>query len=699
MIGVDNVDLTKLNDKQREAVMETDGPILVLAGAGSGKTRVLTTKVAYLVLEKDVLPENILAITFTNKAAKEMKERVHKMLGSDSYRIQISTFHSFGLLLVKENYDKLGFDKNFTILDSDDVLTIIKRILKDMNLDPKVYNPRAIRNKISSAKNELMDSNYYSRFANSEYEEIVLEVFRKYEKKIAKNNSLDFDDLLLLPIKLFKENPDILKKYQERFKYILVDEYQDTNEAQYKMIKMLSAKYKNICVVGDIDQSIYGFRGANFRNILNFEKDYPDAKIVPLEENYRSTGNILNVANDIIKNNKQRKEKNLWTQNEDGPKIRYHRAYDEKDEANFVKNEIQKLIDSGEPKSSIAVLYRTNAQSRNMEEALLKDSIPYKVVGSFYFYNRKEIKDLICYLKLLYNPHDDVSLLRIINVPKRRIGPKTIENLSVKAVSNGTSLYEAIDSGKELQFKNLIEDIKRESENLSLTELVDLILDKSGMRHELEATKTIEAEVRLENLEEFKSITKNFEENNGIIALDEFLDEISLVADVSEHNENSDVVTLMTIHSAKGLEFDHVFIIGLEEGLFPHNNSLYDDDELEEERRLCYVAVTRAKKTLTLVNAKRRMIYGNTSVNPPSRFISEIDDKYLEKDPEKDTQVFDKDDMFDDNATYKVGDKVIHSVYGEGIIVGVGNILTIAFSHKYGIKKIMKGHKSIRKVE
>ena len=699
MIGVDNMDLTKLNDKQREAVMETDGPILVLAGAGSGKTRVLTTKVAYLVLEKDVLPENILAITFTNKAAKEMKERVHKMLGSDSYRIQISTFHSFGLLLVKENYDKLGFDKNFTILDSDDVLTIIKRILKDMNLDPKVYNPRAIRNKISSAKNELMDSNYYSRFANSEYEEIVLEIFRKYEKKTSKNNSLDFDDLLLLPIKLFKENPDILKKYQERFKYILVDEYQDTNEAQYKMIKMLSAKYKNICVVGDIDQSIYSFRGANFRNILNFEKDYPEAKVIPLEENYRSTKNILNVANDIIKNNKQRKEKNLWTQNEDGPKIRYHRAYDEKDEANFVKNEIQKLIDSGEPRSSIAVLYRTNAQSRNMEEALLKDSIPYKVVGSFYFYNRKEIKDLICYLKLLYNPHDDVSLLRIINVPKRQIGPKTIENLSVKAVSNGTSLYEAIDSGKELQFKNLIEDIKRESENLSLTELVDLILDKSGMRHELETTKTIEAEVRLENLEEFKSITKNFEENNGIIALDEFLDEISLVADVSEHNDNDDVVTLMTIHSAKGLEFDHVFIIGLEEGLFPHNNSLYDDDELEEERRLCYVAVTRAKKTLTLVNAKRRMIYGNTSVNPPSRFISEIDDKYLEKDPEKDTQVFDKDDMFDDNATYKVGDKVIHSVYGEGIIVGVGNILTIAFSHKYGIKKIMKGHKSIRKVE
>lgn len=693
------MNLENLNDKQREAVEFPEGPLLVLAGAGSGKTKVLTTKVAYLVEEKGVDPNNILAITFTNKAAKEMKERVLRMLGPLAYQIQISTFHSFGLLLIKENYEKLGYDKNFTILDSDDVLTIIKRILKDMNLDPKVYNPRAIRNKISSAKNELMDSNYYSRFANTEYEEIIVSVFRKYEKKLEKNNSLDFDDLLLLPIKLFKENPDILKKYQEKFKYILVDEYQDTNEAQYTLIKMLSKKYKNICVVGDLDQSIYGFRGANFRNILNFEKDYPDAHVIPLEENYRSTGNILNVANDIIKNNKQRKEKHLWTKNDVGQKIRYHRAFDEKDEARFVKDEILKLINSGVKKEDIAVLYRTNAQSRNMEEALLRENIPYKVVGSFYFYNRKEIKDLICYLKLIYNSNDDVSLLRIINVPKRQIGPKTIENLSMKAMDNGTSLYEAIDSGKELGFKKIIEEIKKESENLSLTELVDLILDKSGMRHELENTKTIESEVRLENLEEFKSITKNFEENNGIIALDEFLDEISLVADISEHKDNTDVVTLMTIHSAKGLEFNHVFLIGLEEGLFPHNNCMGDNDELEEERRLCYVAVTRAKKTLTIVNAKRRMIYGNVNSNPPSRFVNEIDDKYLDKDEEKEVSLFKKEEMFDDDATYSVGDKVVHKIYGEGVVVGIGSILTIAFSHEHGIKKIMKGHKSIRKVE
>ena len=691
------MDLSTLNDKQKEAVKWPDGPLLVLAGAGSGKTRVLTTKLAYLVNEKEVNPYNILAITFTNKAAKEMKERAFKMLGSDAYKMQISTFHSLGLLLIRENYDKLGFDKNFTILDSDDSLTIIKKILKEMNLDPKVYNPRAIRNKISSAKNELMDSNYYSRFANSEYEEIVLEVFRKYEKKVFKNNSMDFDDLLLLPIKLFKKFPEVLEKYQERFKYILVDEYQDTNEAQYILIKMLSKKYKNICVVGDLDQSIYGFRGANFRNILNFEKDYPDAKVIPLEENYRSTGNILNVANDIIKHNKQRKEKNLWTKNDDGTKIRYHRAYDEKDEANYVMEEIKKLIISGEEKSNIAVLYRTNAQSRNMEEALLRENIPYKVVGSFYFYNRKEIKDLISYLKLIYNSNDDVSLMRVINVPKRQIGPKTIENLATKALDKGVSLYEAIDSGKELEFKKLIERIKQESENMSLTELVEFILAESGMRRELENSKTLEAEVRLENLEEFKSITKNFEENNGVISLEEFLLEISLVSDMEEHKNNNDVVTLMTIHSAKGLEFDHVFIIGLEEGLFPHSNCLDSPDEIEEERRLCYVAVTRARKTLTLVNASRRMLYGNTNCNPPSRFIAEINDEYLEKDVKENIK-FNKEEMIDKTAEYNVGDHVIHDIYGEGVIVALGSVLSIAFNHPYGIIKIMKGHKSIRKV-
>lgn len=690
------MNLTNLNNKQKEAVTYIGNPLLVLAGAGSGKTKVLTTKLSYLVNEKKINPYNILAITFTNKAAKEMKERAYKMLGKDAYIMQISTFHSLGLLLIKENYEKLGFEKNFTILDSDDSLVIIKKILKDMNLDPKTYNPRAIKNKISSAKNELMDSNYYSKFANNKYEETVLEVFKRYEKKILKNNSLDFDDLLLLPIKLFKKYPDILLKYQERFKYILVDEYQDTNEAQYILIKMLGEKYKNICVVGDLDQSIYGFRGANFRNILNFEKDYPNTKVILLEQNYRSTSNILNVANSIIKNNKKRKEKNLWTNNENGKKIKYYRANDEKDESSYVIKQIKQLLIQGEEKSNIAILYRTNAQSRNIEEKLLHENIPYKVVGSFYFYNRKEIKDLIAYLKLIYNTNDDVSLMRVINVPKRQIGPKTIEKIVTKALENNISMYDAIESGKELEFKKIIENFKQQSEFLTLTELVELILNKTGIKQELENNKNIESEIRLENLEEFKSITRSFEENNGIISLEEFLSEISLVSDIEEYKNNNDVITLMTIHSAKGLEFDHVFIIGLEEGLFPHNNCLESLDEIEEERRLCYVAVTRAKKTLTLVNAQKRLLYGNTNYNPPSRFINEINEEYLEKDEA--TETFKKEDMIDKDATYSVGDHVIHETYGEGVVVALGNILTIAFNHPNGIKKIMKGHKSIRKV-
>lgn len=685
-----------LNDKQKEAVETINGPLLILAGAGSGKTKVLTTRIAHLV-ESGIDPYNILAITFTNKAAKEMKERVHKLLGSKFYQIQISTFHSLGLLIIRENYQNLGYEKNFTILDSEDTLTVIKKILKEKNLDPKKYNPRSIRNKISSAKNELINSKEYERFVNNDYEQIVYEVFQKYEKKLKTNNSLDFDDLLILPIKLFKNNKEVLNKYQERFQYILVDEYQDTNEAQYTLIKMLSQKNKNICVVGDIDQSIYGFRGANYRNILNFEKDYPQAKSIKLEENYRSTSNILNVANDIIKNNKQRKEKKLWTQKQGGEKIKYHRSYDEKDEAYYVTSQIKNLLKNGVNKEDIAILYRTNAQSRNMEEAMLSENIPYKVVGSFYFYNRKEIKDLISYLRLIYNPTDDISLMRIINVPKRQIGNKTIEALAQTAVTNNTSMYEAIKDGKPLLFKLMIEDIKKQSENLSLTELVDLVLDKTGMKKSLQNEKSLEADIRLENLEEFKSITKNFEENQGIISLEEFLLEISLVSDIEEHKNNQDVVTLMTVHSAKGLEFDHVFLIGLEEKVFPHSNSMDSTEEIEEERRLCYVAITRAKKTLTLVNAKRRMLYGITNINPPSRFIEEIDKKYLDSDSKEEKRKIIKESMIDKNATYQVGDKVVHDKYGVGVIVGIGNILTIAFNQKYGIIKIMKGHKSIRK--
>ena len=691
--------LDNLNEKQQEAVKETEGAVLVLAGAGSGKTKVLTTRVAYLINEKGVNPRNILAITFTNKAATEMKERISKMV-ENSNKIQISTYHSLGLLFIRENCEKLNYQSNFTILDSEDVLTLIKKIMKEKGIDDKAFNPRAMRNAISSAKNELIDAKSYEKYALTEFEKKVYEVYLNYEKRLKLGNSLDFDDLLMLPIILFKNNPDILSKYQDRFEYILIDEYQDTNYAQYMLSKLLSAKYKNIFVVGDIDQSIYAFRGANYKNILNFEKDYPNNKTILLEENYRSTKCILNVANDIIKNNKQRKEKNLWTQNNDGEKITYHKAENEKDEANYVKNEIQKLIDNGVEKSNIAVLYRTNAQSRIIEEELLHHNIPYKVVGSFYFYNRKEIKDLISYLKLIYNPHDDISLLRIINTPKRGIGLKTIENLTLKAISENKSIYEAIDSGKELQFKNIIEKIKQKQEELSLTELIDYILNETGLKQELENEKTIEAEIRLENLNEFKTVARNFEDKYGIISLDEFLDSISLVSDIEEHKDNKDVITLMTIHSAKGLEFDYVFLMGMEETLFPHRNSLLDSEQIEEERRLCYVAVTRAKKKLYLTNARKRMIFGDISYNPPSRFINEINEEYLEKEETNVPKTFDKKQVINKNEEYQIGEKICHDKYGEGIIISMDSkILTVAFPHPHGIQKLIKGHISIRKVD
>ncbi len=697
MIGIET-----LNPNQQEAVRTTDGPILVLAGAGSGKTKVLTMKIAYLIEHNQVNPLSILAITFTNKAAKEMKSRVLSLLGNIAYRIQISTFHSFGLLVVKENYDKLNFKPNFTILDSDDSLSIIKKIMRELNLDTNHFNPKVIRSRISGAKNEMMSPDDYEKYANSEFEQLVVTIYRKYQDKLLINNSLDFDDLLILPIKLFKSHPEILQEYQERFKYILIDEYQDTNEAQYNLVKMISAKYKNICAVGDNDQSIYSFRGSNYRNILNFENDYPNPTVIILEENYRSTKNILNAANCVIKNNKQRKEKNLWTDNEEGDKLKYYRALDEKDEAYYVVKEIKKLIDNGVKRDDIAILYRTNAQSRNIEDALLRDSIPYKVIGSLNFYNRKEIKDLIAYLRLIYNMYDDISLIRIINAPKRGIGPKTIEKLIDKATNEKKSIFEVISEGKELNFKNQIEALKEIAENSSLTELVESILELTGMRNSLVAEHSIEADVRLENLEEFKSITKTFEERNGLVSLEDLLMEISLVTDVEEQKQSSDLVTLMTVHSAKGLEFDNVFIIGLEEGIFPHNNSLESQDSIEEERRLCYVAITRAKKRLWLINAKRRVLYGIDNCNPPSRFINEIDEQYLDNDTIElhNNIVSPKQDyVIDETAEYKVGDRIIHEEFGEGIVVGVEKyIISVAFAYPAQIKKLIKGHRSIRKV-
>lgn len=694
------MNLEYLNDRQKEAVLYGDGPLLILAGAGSGKTSVLTKRVAYLIKERNVSPKNIVAITFTNKAAKEMKERIIKEVGKEGYDIQISTFHSFGLRIIRENYEKLGYEKNFTIIDSDDSLTVVKKILKEMGIDSTRFNPKFIKNQISSCKNEMVTPEKYKNLVNDELSDITYKVYKKYQDTLLRNNSLDFDDLLIKPIELFNKYKEVLENYQELFKYVFIDEYQDTNEAQYILSKMISAKYKNICVVGDDAQSIYSWRGANFKNILNFEKDYKNAKVILLEQNYRSTKTILNAANSVIKNNINKKDKNLWTNNSLGEKIKYVRTNDEKDEASYVTREIRNLVNNGVSLDDIAVLYRTNAQSRTIEEGFLNSNIPYRIVGAFAFYSRKEIKDLLAYLKLIYNTKDDVSLMRIINYPKRKIGAKTIENLSMDAVLNGTSMFDVISSGKELEFKKLILEMKEKSEVLSLTETIDMVLDKSGIKSELESEHTLEADIRLENLNEFKSITKTFEEESGIASLEDFLNEVSLVSDVNDQkNDNSPKVTLMTIHAVKGLEYKYVFVIGMEENIFPHVNSCEEDGGIEEERRLCYVAITRAKEKLYLVNALRRMLYGKTSVNMPSRFINEIDKDLIDAPEKKMVNMkFNKKEAFNDDNGLKTGDNVIHDVYGPGVVVNVDkSIATIAFKGQ-GIKKLMKNHKSIKKV-
>lgn len=694
------MNLDYLNDRQKEAVLYGDGPLLILAGAGSGKTSVLTKRVAYLIKERNVSPSNIVAITFTNKAAKEMKERIIKEVGKEGYDIQISTFHSFGLRIIKENYEKLGYEKNFTIIDSDDSLTVVKKILKEMGIDSTRFNPKFIKNQISSCKNEMVTPEKYKNLVNDELSDITYKVYKKYQDTLLRNNSLDFDDLLIKPIELFNKYKEVLENYQELFKYVFIDEYQDTNEAQYILSKMISAKYKNICVVGDDAQSIYSWRGANFKNILNFEKDYKNAKVILLEQNYRSTKTILNAANSVIKNNINKKDKNLWTDNGTGEKIKYVRTNDEKDEASYVTREIRNLVNNGVSLDDIAVLYRTNAQSRTIEEGFLNSNIPYRIVGAFAFYSRKEIKDLLAYLKLIYNTKDDVSLMRIINYPKRKIGAKTIENLSMDAVLNGTSMFDVISSGKELEFKKLILEMKEKSEVLSLTETIDMVLDLSGIKSELESEHTLEADIRLENLNEFKSITKTFEEESGIASLEDFLNEVSLVSDVNDQkNDDLPKVTLMTIHAVKGLEYRYVFVIGMEENIFPHVNSCEEDGGIEEERRLCYVAITRAKEKLYLVNALRRMLYGKTSVNMPSRFINEIDKDLIDA-PEKKmiNMKFNKKEAFNDDNGLKIGDNVIHDIYGPGVVVNVDkSIATIAFKGQ-GIKKLMKNHKSIKKV-
>lgn len=687
-----------LNKEQLEAVEHVDGPCLVMAGAGSGKTKVLTTRIINLI-EEGINDYNILAITFTNKAAAEMRDRVRNMYGD--VRTFIGTFHSLGLRIIRENYELCGLFNNFNIIDSDDVLSIIKKIMKNNNIDPKKFSPYAIRNKISFIKNELLSDAELDKFFNTEFDKMVKNIYFKYQSILAESNVVDFDDLLAKPVILFREHKDILEKYQERYKYILVDEYQDTNPVQYKLTKLLANKYKNIFVVGDMNQSIYGFRQADYKNIVNFEKDYKDCKVIKLEENYRSTNNILNAANSVIANNKERKDLRLWSEHGDGVKVKYIRSYDERHEVTIVINEIKKLLENGYHRKDIAILYRTNAQSRVVEEGMLSNNIPYRVVGAYYFYNRKEIKDLIAYLRLIYNTHDEISLRRIINVPKRGIGEAAIKTLESTALLNNTSMFESLSTKKELEFKELIEDLIKDSNSMSLTELIDSIMEKTHMKEELELDKSLDSELRLDNLMEFKSITASFEEKEGCVNLGDFLNEISLIADLSEHKESDDEVTLMTIHSAKGLEFTVVFLIGMEEGIFPHANSLLEDNGLEEERRLCYVGITRAKEILYLTNSKRRMLYGKDTMNPPSRFIDEIKSDYIERiDTIKDeAQKIASSEMYIEgsNDDLNVGDTINHDTLGIGIILSVdGSFIEVAF--KTGIKKLMKNHKSIKKV-
>lgn len=687
--------LKNLNKEQIEAVKTIDGPVLVMAGAGSGKTKVLTTRIAYLI-EEGIPSYNILAITFTNKAATEMRDRVSNLIGDVSSFI--GTFHSLGVRIIRENHDILGLPNNFTIIDSDDTNTIIKKLLKEMNLDSKQYSPSYVRNRISFIKNQMLTDGELDRLFNTPMDKVVVEVYHRYNNKLKTSASVDFDDLLLLPVNLFKERKDILEYYQDKYRYILIDEYQDTNPVQYKLSVMLSNKYKNIFVVGDMNQSIYAFRQADFRNISNFEKDFKGAKVIKLEHNYRSTNNILSAANEVIKHNTERKDLKLFSDNGDGVKIKYMRAYDEKHEIALVIDEIKHLLSEGYKNEDIAILYRTNAQSRAIEDVFLAKGIPYKVFGSYYFYNRKEIKDLISYLRLIYNPHDEISLRRVINTPKRGIGESAIAAIEERAKQQNISMFDALETRKELEFKEIIEDLIKRSESLSLTELIDEVLERSGMKKELESSKALEDEIRLENLMEVKSITASFEERTGSANLGDFLEEVSLIADISNHTEDGDVVTLMTLHSAKGLEFPVVFLVGMEEGLFPHNMSLMENN-LEEERRLCYVGITRAKERLYLTNAKRRMLYGKENMNIPSRFISEIDEKLIEKiGPKEENKVIDKKQMYtNDNNDITEGSIISHEQYGTGVVVKCdGSLISVAF--KTGIKKLMKNHKSIKKI-
>lgn len=723
-------DLLKgLNPEQLDAVKTVEGPLLIMAGAGSGKTRVLTHRIAYLIQEKNVAPWSILAITFTNKAAREMKERVSHLTGAVAEDIWISTFHSLCVRMLRRDIDRIGISRSFTILDASDQLTVIKQIMKELNIDTKKFDPRSILGTISSAKNELKTAKDFVGLHHGTfdpYHSVVSDVYTEYEKKLLRNSALDFDDLIMTTIHLFKQAPDVLEFYQRKFHYIHVDEYQDTNRAQYLLVQMLSDRHKNLCVVGDSDQSIYRWRGADIHNILSFEEDYPDAKVILLEQNYRSTKTILNAANEVIANNANRKEKKLWTDNEDGNKITYYRGDSERDEAYFVASEIGKMLkENNRNYRDVAVLYRTNAQSRVIEEIFVKANIPYTIVGGTKFYDRKEIKDLLAYLRLIANPDDDISLERIINVPKRGVGASSVEKVMQYAADNDVTMVVALQEVEHIgltkraanaltELGNLLSNFTKMQEYLTVSELVEEVLDKTGYRAMLQNEKTIEAESRLENINEFLSVALEFEKASEDKSLIAFLTDLALVADIDRLDDDDekpdDAVTLMTLHSAKGLEFPVVFLVGLEEGVFPHSRALFEEEEMEEERRLAYVGMTRAEEQLILTNCRMRTLFGRTNMNPVSRFIQEIPEEFFDtpleetnvvrNHPPKHTQVLRKSGG--EQLDWKVGDKAKHKKWGIGTVVSVKGAdesleLDIAFPSPTGIKRLLAKFAPIEK--
>lgn len=716
--------LEGLNKKQQEAVLCVEGPLLILAGAGSGKTRVLTHRIAYLIKEKKVAPWNILAITFTNKAAKEMKERLEGLLGEQVEDMWVSTFHSACVRILRRDIEKIGYERNFIIFDYADQQTVVKDCLKELRLNDKNFPPKSVLAEISKAKDELMDPRTYTAVYEGDFKmSKMAAIYSLYQKKLRQNNALDFDDIIMNTITLFNENPDVLEYYQRKFQYILVDEYQDTNTSQYMLVSLLAQKHRNLCVVGDDDQSIYKFRGANIRNILDFEKEFKDAVSIKLEQNYRSTQNILDAANHVIKNNYGRKGKNLWTENKTGEKIRLLSGENEHEEGLLIAQQIETLKEQQHRSySDFAILYRMNAQTRVIEEMLLREGIPYRILSGLRFYDRKEIKDLIAYLRVIQNPMDNISLKRIINEPKRKIGKATVETAEEIANERETSIFAIISNadsiprlsraaGKLLDFVNMINALRSVKDELPITQLVKTVLDKTGYLEALEREESVEAQTRIENLNEFISVALEFENNSEDKTLQMFLEEISLVSDIDNYDEEQDAVVLMTLHSAKGLEFPIVFLCGMEEGIFPSYRSSFEESELEEERRLCYVGITRAQEQLYITHAFCRTLFGNTMYNRISRFVEEIPNNLMEGKVEDKPQQnnhnrhemisIPKSNILNEQIKktkkvpldYNIGDVVMHKKFGKGMVIGVQPIgndikLEIAFD-SVGTKNLM----------